>query len=182
MRLTVIIGIAVMALIGVAAWLLPDARATMLGLWALWCLILIAALVTLEYLKQSIEQASELGRMPEADLRQALVDETTEAGILHAGDEHWSAELVEAPPFDKLRDPGLEVRDPGLEVRDPGVEVRDQTASTTATAVLEQPEPEPEPDDDTVVLEELFEPFDKLRDPDPGTDDDTEADEEEEQK
>ncbi|GAA3934465.1 YhgE/Pip domain-containing protein [Microbacterium soli] len=77
LRLTLIVGIAVMAVIGVAAWLLPDAKATMLGLWALWCLILIAFLVALEYLKQSIEQASELGEMPDAELRRALVEEAT---------------------------------------------------------------------------------------------------------
>ncbi|WP_286300287.1 YhgE/Pip domain-containing protein [Microbacterium suwonense] len=75
LRLTLIVGVAVVAVIGVAAWLLPDAKATMLGLWALWCLILIALLVTLEYIRQSIEQASALGEMPDAALRQALVED-----------------------------------------------------------------------------------------------------------
>jgi len=74
-----------MAVIGVAAWLLPGAKATMLGLWALWCLILIAFLVALEYIKQSIEQAAELGEMPDAELRQALIDETAGDGVLLAG-------------------------------------------------------------------------------------------------
>ncbi|MGO2518779.1 MAG: YhgE/Pip family protein, partial [Microbacterium sp.] len=75
LRLTLIVGVAVMAVLAVSAWLVPDAKATMLGLWALWCLILIAFLVALEYIKQSIEQAAEVGEMPEADLRQALVTE-----------------------------------------------------------------------------------------------------------
>lgn len=75
LRLTLIVGAGVMAVLGVAAWLLPDAKATMLGLWALWCLIIIAFLVTLEYVKQSIEQAAEIGEMPDAELREALVVE-----------------------------------------------------------------------------------------------------------
>ncbi|WP_220347248.1 YhgE/Pip domain-containing protein [Microbacterium bovistercoris] len=165
LRLTAIIGVAVMALIGVAAWLLPGAKASMLGLWALWCLILIAALVTLEYIKQSIEQASELGAMPEAELRQALVDETTGAGILHADAPDGAPEETDAAASAAAVGP-----------------------ATTATAVLERPEPEAdaEPDDATLVLEELFEPdagdeppFDELRDPVSGED---QPDDEEEQK
>ncbi|MFC4138352.1 MULTISPECIES: YhgE/Pip domain-containing protein [unclassified Microbacterium] len=162
LRLTLIIGVAVMAVIGVAAWLLPGAKASMLGLWALWCLILIAALVTLEYIKQSIEQASELGAMPEADLRQALVDETTGAGILHDDAPHGAPEETDAAASASAVGP-----------------------ATTATAVLERPEPEAdaEPDDDTVVLEELFEPdpgeeSDPAEEPEP----ETETDDEEEQK
>ncbi|WP_300268283.1 YhgE/Pip domain-containing protein [Microbacterium sp.] len=75
LRLTLIVGVAVMAVLAVSAWLVPDAKATMLALWALWCLILIAFLVALEYIKQSIEQAAEVGKMPEEDLRQALAIE-----------------------------------------------------------------------------------------------------------
>ena len=75
LRLTLITGAGVMAVLALAAWLLPDTKATVLGLWALWCLILIAVVVGLEYLKQSIQTASEVGQMPDADLRQALADE-----------------------------------------------------------------------------------------------------------
>ncbi|WP_407358907.1 YhgE/Pip domain-containing protein [Microbacterium sp. LTA6] len=82
LRLTLIVGVAVMALLGLVAWLLPEAKVTMLGLWALWCLILIAVLVTLEYVKQSIQQAAEVGEMPEADLRDALAVEIGRDALL----------------------------------------------------------------------------------------------------
>lgn len=84
LRLTLIIGAGVMALIGLAAWLLPDAKAPMLGLWALWCLILIGALVTLEYVRQSIQIAAEVSQMPDAALRQALRDESVDRQELHS--------------------------------------------------------------------------------------------------
>jgi putative membrane protein len=77
LRLVAIVGAAGMAVLGVAAWLLPDAKATMLGLGALWCLILIAALVVLEYVKQSIHTAAEVSEMPDAELRQALAEESS---------------------------------------------------------------------------------------------------------
>lgn len=77
LRLVAIVGVAGMAVLGVAAWLLPDAKATMLGLGALWCLILITALIVLEYVKESIHTAAEVSEMADAELRQALAEETT---------------------------------------------------------------------------------------------------------
>lgn len=127
LRLTLIVGVAVMAVIGIAAWLLPDAKATMLGLWALWCLILIAVLVTFEYLRQSIQQAAEVGGMPDAELRQALIDEASGGAVLLTGAEGSDGTGDEAD------------------------------AAPTGTMVLEHPDAVAEPDDDsTDVLEELF--------------------------
>jgi len=54
----------------------------MLGLGALWCLILIAFLVTLEYVKQSIQQAAEVGAMPESELRRELAVENGKDALL----------------------------------------------------------------------------------------------------
>lgn len=75
LRLVAIVAAAGIVVLGVAAWLLPDAKATMLGLWALWTLIIIATLVALEYIKHSIHAASEVGALPDAQLRLALIDE-----------------------------------------------------------------------------------------------------------
>ena len=132
LRLTLIVGAAVMAVIGVAAWLLPGAKATMLGLWALWCLILIAFLVALEYIKQSIEQAAELGEMPDAELRQALIDETAGDGVLLAG---AGTSVASAGGTDAVRTAVLE--------------------RTDVTADTDDDETD---DDDTAVLDELFGP------------------------
>lgn len=82
LRLTLIVGVGVMAILGLAAWLAPDAKAGMLGLGALWCLILIAFLVTLEYVKQSIQQAAEVGAMPESELRRELAVENGKDALL----------------------------------------------------------------------------------------------------
>lgn len=82
LRLALVVGAAGLAILALCAWLLPDAKATVLGLGALWCLILIAALVALEYIKQSIQLAAETGEMPEEDLRRALVLENEHDPLL----------------------------------------------------------------------------------------------------
>ncbi|WP_105566805.1 YhgE/Pip domain-containing protein [Microbacterium halophytorum] len=77
LRLTLIIGAAGLVVLGAIAWLVPEAKAVVLGLFALWSLIVIAVLVALEYLEQSIGQAAAVGRMPESELRGALAAEAS---------------------------------------------------------------------------------------------------------
>lgn len=75
LRATLIIGLAVTALLAVFASLFPDSRATVLGLWGLWCLIVIATLVTIEYVKQNIGYGTKVGEMSDAELERALARE-----------------------------------------------------------------------------------------------------------
>ncbi|WP_454111388.1 YhgE/Pip family protein [Microbacterium aurum] len=80
LKATVLTGVAGLAVLGVIAWLVPGGKATMLGIWVVWCLLLIAVLVILEYVKQSFESAQELVGMGDAELRQALEDGPRGAG------------------------------------------------------------------------------------------------------
>lgn len=73
LRTTLLVGAGGLAVIGVIAWLVPGGKASLLGVWVLWCLLVIAALVTLEYVKQSFELAAEVGRLDEAELRRAVL-------------------------------------------------------------------------------------------------------------
>lgn len=167
LRLTLIVGVTVMAVLAVAAWLVPDAKATMLGLWALWCLILIGVLVALEYIKQSIEQAAEVGEMPEADLRQALA-------IENSGDASLLAVAASGGPTESApaRTAVLERPDNATDAEEPGEDTADledlfamdadvdqaRDADGTADDVPEdghddghddeRDDTEPEPDDD----------------------------------
>ncbi|GAT74663.1 PIP family transporter [Microbacterium sp. HM58-2] len=125
LRLTLVVGAGVMAVLGLAAWLLPDAKATMLGLWALWCLILIAFLVMLEYIRQSIEQAAALGEMPEADLREALIIESS-GGTLPAGAAASSARTA------VLERPAVETH---AEERDDAVELEELFAGDASAGM-----------------------------------------------
>ncbi len=59
----------------VVAWLFPDGKATVLGLWGLLCLLLVGVLVALEYVKQNVHYAEKLGDRPDAALREDLVRE-----------------------------------------------------------------------------------------------------------
>ncbi|WP_461639132.1 YhgE/Pip domain-containing protein, partial [Leucobacter sp. BZR 635] len=59
-RVTLIVGITGTVTIAVAAWALPNAKAPLLGIWVLWCLLVMGFLVVIEYIKQSYAHAHEL--------------------------------------------------------------------------------------------------------------------------
>ncbi len=69
---TLLIGAVGMVALGVIAWLLPGGKALLLGLWVAWCLLVMGALVVLEYVKQSFAQAQEVAQMQDEDLRDAM--------------------------------------------------------------------------------------------------------------
>jgi len=158
LRITLIIGIAVMAVLALCAWLLQDAKAAMLGLCALWFLILIGVLVTFEYIKQSIQLAAEVGDMPEEDLRQALVAEN--------GNDARMLGVDGAPG----------VAPSGTDPATAGA----SAAGPTGTAVLERPtgdEEGPAETDDAAELRKLFshsdeDPTETIDPPDPDADPD----------
>lgn len=72
----VIIAIAVMGIIllGSLSVLLPDAKTALVGWWILWLLIVFAALITLEYIRYSLRLSTEVGKMPEEEIRRELAE------------------------------------------------------------------------------------------------------------
>ncbi|MGX1792179.1 YhgE/Pip family protein [Microbacterium sp. NPDC055312] len=145
LRLTLIVGVAGLVVLALCGWLIPSAKAVVLGLGALWCLLLIGFVVALEYIRQSIEQAAEVGEMPDAELRRALAIENSSQRELLA-DAGWEPTVATAAATSASGD----------------------VTSSTGTAVLEHPDarhetpPEQEavaesgPDDDTIALDDLF--------------------------
>lgn len=77
---TLLIGAIGMVTLGVIAWLLPGGKALMLGLWVVWCLLVMGFLVVLEYIKQSFAQAQEVAQMQDDDLREAMF---ADGGLQH---------------------------------------------------------------------------------------------------
>lgn len=65
-------GTVILALIG---WSFPDVKATVLGLWGVLLLLVIGALVTIEYVKQNIAFAQKTEVMADPELMQALARE-----------------------------------------------------------------------------------------------------------
>lgn len=53
----------------------PDAKATVLGLWGLLCLLVMAAVVVIEYINQNIVYGTEVSDLPDEELKRALVEE-----------------------------------------------------------------------------------------------------------
>lgn len=90
-RVVISAGIAILVLLGFAAWLNHDNAATYLGLWVGVCLFIIASLIILEYLRQALRSASELGDMSEAELREKLIL----SAPMGAG---WGGTLPDAEP------------------------------------------------------------------------------------
>lgn len=77
LRLTVLGGIAGVAIIWLLGWLASLEKATILGFWVLWCLLVIVIVLSLEYARRSFQLATEVGRMPDTELRHALAAKRT---------------------------------------------------------------------------------------------------------
>ncbi|WP_282837545.1 YhgE/Pip domain-containing protein [Microbacterium flavum] len=87
LRVTLLVGLGGMVVLGVIAWLVREQSATLLFLWMLWILLVIAFLVVLEYVKHSFAVAGELSAMGEDDLRRAMA----------GADSAWGARWAPAP-------------------------------------------------------------------------------------
>ena len=73
LRAILLTGLGGLIVLGIIAWLLPGGKATMLGIWLLWCLIIIGFLVSVEYVKQSFDLAAEVASLDDSDLREAVL-------------------------------------------------------------------------------------------------------------
>lgn len=71
-RVVAIVGVAGLVVIAIVSTLLPGGKAALLGVWVLWSLLVVAAVVTMEYVRSSLERAARLGGMNEAQLREEL--------------------------------------------------------------------------------------------------------------
>lgn len=72
LRVALLIGIVVTALLGLAGWLFPEGKATVLALWGVMCLLVIVFVVTLEYLKQNIRYARRVSSLDAHSLKTQL--------------------------------------------------------------------------------------------------------------
>ncbi|WP_460772116.1 YhgE/Pip domain-containing protein [Microbacterium sp. GXF7504] len=68
----VTIGLAGILFLAALAMIFPDEKTTFVGWWILWLVIVFAALITLEYIRYSLRLSSEVGKMPEAELRREI--------------------------------------------------------------------------------------------------------------
>lgn len=72
-RTAVIVGGAVgILVIGALAVALPDHKTELVGIWIVWLVLVFGALVALEYVRYSLRLSTEVGAMPEAELRREL--------------------------------------------------------------------------------------------------------------
>jgi len=68
----VIVGVLGILLIFSLAVLIPDQKTAFVGLWIVWMLLVFALLITLEYIRYSLRLSTEVGSMPEAEIRHEL--------------------------------------------------------------------------------------------------------------
>lgn len=72
LRLALLIGVTVTAVLAILAWLFPAGKATVLALWGILCLLIIVFVVTLEYLKQNIKYAKRVSELGNPELKTQL--------------------------------------------------------------------------------------------------------------
>lgn len=77
LRTTLVVALVVILALGFFAVLVPIDKATLLGFGVLFSLLIIGFFVTLEYVKQSIEFATNVADMSESELRDTLMGEGT---------------------------------------------------------------------------------------------------------
>lgn len=136
LRIALLAGLAGMVVLGLIAWLLHEQSATLLFLWMLWCLIVIAFLVVLEYVSHSFEAAAELAGMGDAELRRAMRDDGVATGTATVVDTaEVDASAVDAPETDA-----------------PATDVSETSESAESDASAQSDEP------DGDVLTRLFSP------------------------
>lgn len=75
LRLTLLLGLVITAILAALGLAFPDAKATVLGLWGVLCLLVIGFVVVIEYIKQNIAFATTVGDLPEPELQVALENE-----------------------------------------------------------------------------------------------------------
>lgn len=101
LRVALLTGLGGMVVLGLIAWLVHEQSATLLFLWMLWCLVVIAFLVVLEYVNHSFEAAAELAGMGDADLRRAMhgVDTVSSGGAAETsgGAQHLVGDDLTTP-------------------------------------------------------------------------------------
>lgn len=95
-RWAVVVGVLGVAVIGALLPVIPGGKAAVLGLWVGWALLLFAFVVVIEYIRFSLMRASEIGRMPDQQLRAAVLADGGEQWLPHA--HVRASDDVEAKP------------------------------------------------------------------------------------
>ena len=74
-RVALVLGLIGTVVLFVVGSFFPDAKATVLGLWGLLLLLVMAAIVVIEYINQNVAYGAEVGELPDEELRRALAEE-----------------------------------------------------------------------------------------------------------
>lgn len=93
----IVAGLVLTVVLLVLGTVFPDAKATVLGLWGLVCLLVIAALVAQEYLAQNVMFAEEHAGLSERELLAAIVREEESARYAAPSGEEEPDEERAAP-------------------------------------------------------------------------------------
>ncbi|QEV99996.1 YhgE/Pip domain-containing protein [Microbacterium caowuchunii] len=68
------VGVAGILVLAALAMIFPDSKTEFVGLWILWLVVVFAALITLEYIRYSLRLSTEVGEMPEAEIRREITE------------------------------------------------------------------------------------------------------------
>ena len=69
LKLVAVAGVVGVIILILVSGLLPSQKPLLLGIWTAWCLLIVGAAVTLEYLRISLKQSAELVTLDEDDIK-----------------------------------------------------------------------------------------------------------------
>ena len=69
LKLVAVAGVVGVIILILVSGLLPSQKPLLLGIWTAWCLLIVGAAVTLEYLRISLKQSAELLTLDEDDIK-----------------------------------------------------------------------------------------------------------------
>lgn len=156
LRIALLTGLGGMAALGLIAWLLHEQSATLLFLWLLWCLLVVAFLVVLEYVSHSFEAAAELAGMGDAELRLAMRGEEAKAGAVTTmplaadGRDSPVPDAAERTvPTSEAPDPHVPDAPTGTDESEPDEDALTRLFRTAEADAAPETEPETSPTDPT---------------------------------
>src|SRR5699024_8347315 len=81
-RIHITAGIGVVGIVGlaIAAWVLPDSKALLLGMWTAWTLLLMGLVISFDYIRKSLKQSEEIAKLDDETLQKSM---SAQAGGLH---------------------------------------------------------------------------------------------------
>lgn len=84
-HITAGIGVVGVVVLAIAAWVLPDSKAVLLGMWTGWTLLLMGLIIAFDYIRKSLKQSEEIIHLDDKTLHESVSAQATGLHTVSAG-------------------------------------------------------------------------------------------------